>query len=266
MGICIGIGNYIGKKSALSSIGQPPDNAILAENSSYMITNDRLFIQQEQQPLVYPGLVAAWSARGKRNTDYDKNILKDLTGNGHDIQLHNFNWNTKSGYDNATYPEALIFDGIDDYGINESMPVLNDYTIIVKRVRLGGQWVASKAFNNSVWGAFIFEDSRGCYSYNRYNPIIPSKDSIVYGTTTSYNGQSIKKGSSVDGPVLTLGCLTNKEEFYKGAIYSVYLFDRTLPDQEIKSFIRTYIDSEYLLPSEKHLILDVGKLDYNTLK
>lgn len=35
------------------------------------------------------------------------------------------------------------------------------------------------------------------------------------------------------------------------AFYSAYLFDRSLDEQEIKAFIRKYIDADYLLPSEQ---------------
>lgn len=35
----------------------------------------------------YPGLIAAWSAKGKTNDDEDRAILKDLTGNGNDAVL-----------------------------------------------------------------------------------------------------------------------------------------------------------------------------------
>ncbi len=48
--------------------------------------------------LVYPGLIAAWSAKGKTNEDVDRNVLKDLTGNGHDITLNNFAYSGMSGY------------------------------------------------------------------------------------------------------------------------------------------------------------------------
>lgn len=46
----------------------------------------------------YPGLIAAWSAKGKTNDDADKAILKDLTGNGHDITLNGFAFSEMSGY------------------------------------------------------------------------------------------------------------------------------------------------------------------------
>lgn len=62
----------------------------------------RLIANQAQRiakgDLIYPGLVAAWSAKGKTNEDEDKNILKDLTGHGHDITLNNFSYSDMSGY------------------------------------------------------------------------------------------------------------------------------------------------------------------------
>ena len=53
--------------------------------------------------IVYPGLIAAWSAKGKTNDDADKAILKDLTGNGHDITLNGFAFSGMSGYGGNLY-------------------------------------------------------------------------------------------------------------------------------------------------------------------
>lgn len=46
----------------------------------------------------YPGLIAAWSAKGKSNDDEDRATLRDLTGNGHDITLKGFAFSEMSGY------------------------------------------------------------------------------------------------------------------------------------------------------------------------
>lgn len=51
----------------------------------------------------YPGLIAAWSAKGKTNDDKDRAILKDLTGNGHDITLNGFAFSEMSGYGGNLY-------------------------------------------------------------------------------------------------------------------------------------------------------------------
>lgn len=50
------------------------------------------------------GLIARYSARGLTNEQMSQNpILKDLTGNGHDITLHNFAWGGMSGIDGYPY-------------------------------------------------------------------------------------------------------------------------------------------------------------------
>ena len=65
--------------------------------------------------LVYPnptkdGLQLWYDVAGKRNTDFNKEVLEDLSGNGNDGVLHNFNFTEESGYNK----NKLLFDGIDD--------------------------------------------------------------------------------------------------------------------------------------------------------
>ena len=57
-------------------------------------------------------MVASYRAYDKTNEDEDRDILKDLSGNGHDIQLYNFANTTDSGF----FEGKLHFDGIDDVG------------------------------------------------------------------------------------------------------------------------------------------------------
>lgn len=210
--------------------------------------------------IVYPGLIAAWSAKGKSNEDVDRNILKDLTGNGHDITLNNFAWNTESGYSNPKYPDALVFDGVDDWGISKSLPILTDYTIIVKRVFLDNEkgysgTVAAKGANPEILGAFCFERNDNTFfsqhSFGEGSRLRIEKDvEISWQTTLSYLGKAIPRGDLLDEPTFTIGTAFNRFSFLKGAIYSAYLFNRSLDEQEIKAFIRKHIDPEYLLPSE----------------
>lgn len=42
--------------------------------------------------------IASYRAYDKTNDDTDRNVLKDLTGNGHDIQLYKFEFAEGSGY------------------------------------------------------------------------------------------------------------------------------------------------------------------------
>lgn len=345
--------------------------------------------------LVYPGLIAAWSAKGKTNEDVDRNVLKDLTGNGHDITLNNFAYSGMSGYggyvlsipeikhsgdhvlynnymkfkivsatigkqglifrwngkikrntfklkvkynktncklyfgkafsigdDKTTsillkdgineipyftwsetetnwegimavddsnselpvntpldvdveflpkYPDALVFDGVDDYGVNENMPILTDYTILVKRKYIGditkrnySTLIAKtngeelSGYRDSI-GLFAMEcktvngsETRTFGMQNRVNYVATN---ITWQKRYNYNGISLKSYSDqLDSNHIGLGAIFNENKapyrLANFAFYSAYLFDRSLDDQEIKSFIRKHIDPEYLLPSE----------------
>lgn len=317
--------------------------------------------------IVYPGLIAAWSAKGKTNNDEDKAILKDLTGNGHDINLNGFAFSEMSGYGgynvkhnftytsnnrcdkierlgykltfinikenlnllfafpnemyssigckikvyvkgipnggelffgdnkwihankdgiyegnvvannngNVTiaslncigstisveflpeYPDALVFDGVDDYGINENVPILTDFTVIAKREIFGNiaYSCAISKYKGDKNGAFNFDmpnynGLNSAFSYGHQNYVEFPKNKISWMTPLNYNQQIIKKGPNVDGTNLSIGVLRGNKYFLKFAFYSAYLFDRSLDEQEIKAFIRKYIDPEYLLPSE----------------
>lgn len=209
--------------------------------------------------ITYPGLIAAWSAKGKSNDDADRDVLRDLTGNGHDITLNGFAFNTEgSGYGHPEYPDALVFDGVDDYGINEGMPILTDFTIITDRIILNPETDGSVINQIKCFMTERRSKQTSTYSdvasFDTYNSgiknIIPDK--ISWLTSTNFNQFAIKKGSSIADSTLYLGTRShNISALWQGAFYSAYLFDRSLDEQEIKAFIRKYIDADYLLPSEQ---------------
>ena len=74
----------------------------------------------EGNELVYPnpvkdGLVLWYDFSGRTNTDGQRGIAEDLSGNGNHGTLQNFNYTAESGYDK----NKLLFDGVDDYvGVN----------------------------------------------------------------------------------------------------------------------------------------------------
>lgn len=70
----------------------------------------------EGNALVYPnpvkdGLVLWYDFSGRTNTDGQRGIAEDLSGNGNHGTLQNFNFTPESGYDK----NKLLFDGVDDY-------------------------------------------------------------------------------------------------------------------------------------------------------
>ena len=67
------------------------------------------------EELVYPnyvkdGLVLHYDFSAMSNDDVSRGVAKDLSGNGNDGTLQNFNFTPESGYDK----NKLLFDGVDD--------------------------------------------------------------------------------------------------------------------------------------------------------
>lgn len=143
----------------------------------------------------------------------------------------------------SAYEGALVFDGVDDYGICYNLPILTDYTVICRR-EFTKEAVSSKRdiVNNS--GAFVseglFSSGGVCYSYGTNNAVtVDSKDSVTYMTPTSYNGQPITRGNWVDNDFLLLGAAFLRNDiavgFMQGAIYYFALYNKSLTPEEIET-------------------------------
>lgn len=244
---------------------------------------DIILMQEGDTPLasfIEKGLVAAWSAKGKTNTDTDKNILKDLSGQGHNITLYGFAYNDESGY-SSKYPNALLFDGKNTYGECTNMPIQTDFTIIAKRRILEkittSPCLMSKAQTVGV-GAFIFEfcDIKNnmvlTYSFNHASAYIKPITPITYSTATNFNGYTIKKGSASDTNYLCLGNIRkgDSNRAWHGAFYWAALFNKSLTTEEIDEFIKlmeTPVGSKINICASKTLeeCMEDTKFNLNTL-
>lgn len=139
----------------------------------------------------------------------------------------------------SAYEGALVFDGIDDYGICTGLPILDDYTVICRRVLENNvkNVVASKSVVVGN-GAFIFEyGNNATYSFSEYTSglAVNLKDSVSYQTKNSYNGSVITVGTANDTDTLTLGIIREKDSrLLKGAIYYFALYDKSLTPEEVE--------------------------------
>lgn len=145
----------------------------------------------------------------------------------------------------SAYEGALVFDGVDDYGICVGIPILDDYTLICRREwidlsRKSNAAIANKRKVNQVLGgAFNFErltvSQILTLSFGNYTDIQLSSSDIVYQTKTSYNGDKvISSGSLADTDFLFLGCSGNGIEFANCVIYYFALYDKSLTPEEIE--------------------------------
>lgn len=140
----------------------------------------------------------------------------------------------------SAYEGALVFDGVDDYGICAGLPILDDYTVICRRVLENNtkNVVASKSVVAGN-GAFIFEyGNNATYSFSEYTSglAVNLKDSVSYQTKNSYNGSTITVGNADDTDTLTLGIIREGDSrLLKGAIYYFALYNKSLTPEEIET-------------------------------
>lgn len=316
-----------------------------------------------------PGMIARYSALGLTNEEMSKNpVWKDLTGNGHDLQMKNFAWKGMSGvggygdenyqtfykftlddyvfiasppgveHMNFTfrvtglqpgnkltlaffgttntvyctwnkdgiytvdadiveagkptyfyngygatrgeftieilplYPGALVFDGVDDYGVCENFPILTKekgYTVVALR-----QWItynpnaisaiATNASDQSFNGAFTFENyNKGAEQTISYGAtqisLQYSKSPFSWQTTSKYNGVNIANGNKDATNSLVLGrSYPQRNDFANFAIWELVFLDHDATEEELTKikdyFVKTY---PWLFPDQAWTV--VGK-------
>lgn len=139
----------------------------------------------------------------------------------------------------SAYEGALVFDGVDDYGICTGLPILDDYTVVCRRVIENDTNVVASKSIVAGNGAFIFEYANNAtYSFSEYTSGLNMnlKDSVSYQTKNSYNGSVITVGTANDTDTLTLGIIREKDSrLLKGAIYYFALYNKSLTIEEIET-------------------------------
>lgn len=158
---------------------------------------------------------------------------------------------------------ALVFDGVDDYGICTGLPILDDYTVICRReiisIKNSSAVASKRTYPDDVgsFGAFILErvfasGGKSIYSFGSPNGISEfDSNEVVYQTKTSYNGITITSGNDNDSDTLCLGAnaynitLERCQEFSNVAIYYFALYNKSLTPEEIEEE-KTRLNEEWL--------------------
>lgn len=156
------------------------------------------------------------------------------------------------------YPGALVFDGVDDYGVCDNFPILTKekgYTVVALRqfISKTTSAIASK-WDRTESGAFLFE---GCdLSYNYISKSFGGNDGkhkglekslFSYMTSTSYNGQPITPGNELDKlSTLVVGRYYNdiNKYYLNAAIWEIVILDHDATEEELTKikdyFVKTY--------------------------
>lgn len=182
-------------------------------------------------------MVDAWFMSGLSNVDNPSSI-RGIKGN--EMQLKNFVFTSESGFGEGSYEGALVFDGVDDYGICTGLPILDDYTVICRREIINEYYAVASKSKVVGKGAFIFElianKINFCYSFGASNEINLYNGEISWQTKKSYNGNMIKMGDRKDTDTLTLGTVREGDgRHLEGAIYYFALYNKSLTPEEIET-------------------------------
>lgn len=156
------------------------------------------------------------------------------------------------------YPGALVFDGVDDYGVCDNFPILTKekgYTVVALR-----QWItynpnaisaiATNASDQSFNGAFTFENyNKGAEQTISYGAtqisLQYSKSPFSWQTTSKYNGFNIANGNKDATNSLVLGrSYPQRNEFANFAIWELVFLDHDATEEELTKikdyFVKTY--------------------------
>lgn len=171
------------------------------------------------------------------------------------------------------YPGALVFDGVDDYGVCDNFPILTKekgYTVVALR-----QWIEEKNDSTALvsncknWGqdgAFLFEYNNlrinflnVAISFGHMSSVDRGKSPFSYQTSKLYNGKNIEPGSFIGSNELVVG-KGNKDfpTVSKVAIWELIILDHDATEEELTKikdyFVKTY---PWLFPDQAWTV--VGK-------
>lgn len=160
------------------------------------------------------------------------------------------------------YPGALVFDGVDDWAGCDNLPLLpkeKGYSIIALRnwiTRYDATQYRRPLISNldtNDEAAFLIEyrkdenvsDVTG--SYNSFTDVyIDDNNPITWQTSSSYNGQIIKKGTSKSSNKLCI-CKTyfgQLSKYANAAIWEIVILDHDATEEELTKikdyFVKTY--------------------------
>lgn len=193
-----------------------------------------------------------WDAYGKSNSDADRATIIDQVSKeaANALTANNFAFNEESGYVN----NSLVCDGVDDNLKNTNMPVLTDYTWIMKREILGINFcpVAYKGDGSTyLGGSMWFEQAGGgrgsCSFGSTFVGGLTFPELISYQTKTSYNGTSIYPGTDIDGTKLVIASRGDDVQGYmKLVFYKAMLYTKTI-DQLSINMLKNLFERDELI-------------------
>lgn len=156
------------------------------------------------------------------------------------------------------YPGALVFDGVDDYGVCENFPILTKekgYTVVVLRqwdqdflnTTLTGGLLSTRNYSTGEGVAFekIESSNKGYWNLGDGGIIDFAKSPFTWQTSKQYNNVGILKGDKNHGKPLCVGCgLSGGQQCGRFAIWELVFLDHDATEEELTKikdyFVKTY--------------------------
>ena len=170
------------------------------------------------------------------------------------------------------YPGALVFDGVDDYGVCDNFPILTKekgYTVVVLRqwdqdflnTTLAGGLLSTRNYSTGEGVAFekIESSNKGYWNLGAGGIIDFAKSPFTWQTSKQYNNVGILKGDKNHGKPLGVGCgLSGGQQCGRFAIWELVFLDHDATEEELTKikdyFVKTY---PWLFPDQAWTV--VGK-------
>lgn len=156
------------------------------------------------------------------------------------------------------YPGALVFDGVDDYGVCDNFPILTKekgYTVVALRqwdqdflnTTLTGGLLSTRNYSTGEGVAFekIESSNKGYWNLGAGGIIDFAKSPFTWQTSKQYNNVGILKGDKNHGKPLCVGCgLSGGQQSGIFAIWELVILDHDATEEELTKikdyFVKTY--------------------------
>lgn len=163
------------------------------------------------------------------------------------------------------YPGALVFDGVDDYGVCDNFPILTKekgYTVVVLRqwdqdflnTTLTGGLLSTRNYSTGEGVAFekIESSNKGYWNLGAGGIIDFAKSPFTWQTSKQYNNVGILKGDKNHGKPLCVECgLSGGQQCGRFAIWELVFLDHDATEEELTKikdyFVKTY---PWLFPNQ----------------
>ena len=187
------------------------------------------------------GLIGYYTGRGRSNTDENKNILPDLSGNGNDLENKNFAYTPESGYGDG----YIQYDGVDDYSM---LPTDKNFKSGVKTQMFVFSATQSTTETDNKWNGGIVTEYYFAIQRNQVSAKSNYEQVYLNGKDVKSIGFNINGSTDVNNIVISRSINTeyfnrnfNISTILNASIYclkqrchDVLLYDKILTEEEIK--------------------------------